>query len=110
MSIRACSKCNRVPCMYTWCAGKDQCCQQQMMNKYPAGPYIYTGEDNIGNRPCAENLKKCSAKGRTWCSHNGKCEKMNWTCPSAPFYNYADRLVQENYQFGEKTDNGVGIL
>jgi len=79
MSMRKCPKCGIAPCMCgiansIWCPGKKQCVCTQHLNYNCAGPVIYTGEDNIGNRPCCSGLKKCMDNyGNQWCSHTGKC-------------------------------------
>lgn len=113
MSAKPCAKCNFLQCQCgTWCANTDRCCDpRQFYNIFPAGPRIYTGEDNIGNRPCVSNLKKCTDGIRNWCSNDGKCPCVPKSkCPLPPFHNYNDRLIKEGYEGEENDEPWIGVL
>lgn len=114
MSVQPCPKCGQSPCMCRpWCPSKWQCLCDQHNQYHCAGPLIYTGEDNIGDRPCCMDLKKCTDPSglRQWCSHTGKCpgEGVEQGYPPAPppFQNYSNILVKEKFTF---ISNGQGIL
>jgi len=50
------------------------CCDPSSTRYMPAGPAVITRQWDIGDRPCAGNLKKCTGKcGNNYCSINGKC-------------------------------------
>ena len=114
----ACKKCGYFNCRCpTWCAGGTQCCGGIMppTNKYPAGPYVLTGEKYIGERKCAENMKKCSKAGFTWCSHTGKCDEIFVPgCPRPPFNEFNAFLqkkpVREGYNNSSPYAEWMGTM
>lgn len=114
MSVRKCHKCNSAPCICRpWCPSQKQCLCSQHVEKHCAGPLIYTGEDSIGNRPCCQNLKKCSDKSglRQWCSHTGKCPgEVDYPPAPQPFTNYSDFLVKKENFTQRVSKSGQGIM
>jgi len=74
-----------------WCPEQQQCGCPQMPVTHCAGPYIYTGDSNIGSRQCCEGLKKCADRyGRQWCSTDGTCpgKGVKLQDPSYCYYSY----------------------
>ena len=109
MSVRSCAKCGSNPCICRpWCPERRQCLCSQHVENQCAGPLAYTGEDDIGDRPCCSNLKKCVDKSglRQWCSHTGKCPSghipaMGYPPMRPPFKKYYDFFVKEGYSSKE---------
>ena len=116
MSVRPCPKCGNTPCICRpFCPEQKQCLCSQHRESHCAGPLIYTGEDDIGNRSCCQNLKKCSdASGlRQWCSNTGKCPgegTLDYPPAPQPFKKYYDFFIKkENFTVG-KSKSGQGIM
>lgn len=105
MTSKQCPKCQEAPCICRpFCPGRKQCCGPQQLQPNCAGPLQFTGEDDIGDRPCCGGLKKCTDNigFRSWCSHDGTCPgkgaTFDYPPAPAPFTQYYDFLVQkENY-------------
>ncbi len=75
-------------CKSNWCPGQlDFNCPTHSIF-HAAAPAKYTGNYNIGNRPCLPGLKKCSFGCLSWCSHDGTCGLSQFKAPAIPYNIY----------------------
>jgi hypothetical protein len=116
MTTRKCPKCGSMPCVCffrTCCPEQRQCLGPQHNQYHCAWPAVFTGEYDIGCRPCCAGLQKCRDKItlRQWCSETGKCpkghDKVNYP-PVPPLRKkHHDFQVKEGYANYSPFSTGV---
>lgn len=74
------------------------CCDASSTRFSPAGPAVLTKEWDIGDRPCAGNLKKCTGKcGNNYCSMTGKCDASDYPYVSEQYVSRREPFSNDYY-------------